>query len=212
MFIGISGLIGVGKSTLTRRLAEHLRYKAYYEPVTENPYLEDFYRDMTRWTFNMQTFLLFARFEQHQELVWDPCHKGGGGVVQDRTIYEDTIFARMHYNDGLMDERDYATYTGHFNIMRRYLVYPDVIIYLRVTPEQAMERIQQRGRDAEKAISMEYLQALFDGYEQYAEEMRRYTLVLPLDWSEYIPVGVVAGQIKNLTDRNRDFLKSLRRV
>lgn len=212
MFIGISGLIGAGKSTLTQALSQELGYKTYYEPVKENPYLEDFYKDIERWTFPMQMFLLCKRFQQHQEVIWDPCHQQGSGVVQDRTIYEDTIFARMHYDDGLMNDRDYGTYIGHFNIMRRYLQYPDIILYLRVTPEVAMQRIQQRGRDAEKDIPMDYLQKLHEGYERFADEMARYTVVLPLDWTVYPPVSQVAALVREAAHDQRPFLRSIRRI
>ena len=115
MFIGISGIIGVGKSTLTQDLSERLGYATYNEPVKDNPYLEDFYSDMNRWGAMMQIHLLFRRFEQHQQIVWN----SEKGAVQDRTIYEDTIFARMLHEAGFIDQRDYDTYQGHFNLMKR---------------------------------------------------------------------------------------------
>ena len=142
MFIGIAGIIGAGKSTLAQSLADHLGYDTYNEPVDDNPYLDDFYADMNRWGAMMQIHLLFRRFEQHQQIVW----KKKKGAVQDRTIYEDTIFARMLHEAGFIDKRDYETYLGHFNIMKRFLVYPDILIYLRVSPETSMQRIQERGR------------------------------------------------------------------
>ncbi|SVE46055.1 uncharacterized protein METZ01_LOCUS498909, partial [marine metagenome] len=131
MFIGIAGIIGAGKTTLTQNLADHLGYDAFHEPVDENLYLSDFYKDMKRWGAMMQLHLLFKRFEQHQKIVWAT----EDGAVQDRTIYEDTIFARMLHEGGFIDDRDYDTYTGHFNLMKRFLLYPDVIVYLRVDPE-----------------------------------------------------------------------------
>ena len=115
MFIGISGIIGAGKSTLAQNLAKHLGYEAFNEPVKDNPYLEDFYTDMNRWGAMMQIHLLFRRFEQHQQIVWN----SKKGAVQDRTIYEDSIFARMLYEEGFIDQRDYDTYLGHFNLMKR---------------------------------------------------------------------------------------------
>lgn len=244
MFIGVSGLIGVGKSTLTEQLAAEFGrratagseaggpaseegkvaghatgpcWKAVYEPVETNPYLEDFYNDISRWTFNMQMFLLAKRFQQHQEVIWDPCHRvfGGGisgGIVQDRTIYEDTIFARMHRDDGLMDDRDWDTYITHFHVMQGFLRYPDVIVYLRCAPEVAAERIQSRGRDAEKEIPLEYLRRLHEGYEEFVEEMHRYTVVCTFDWNEYQPVETVADTIIEAADRGQKFLRSLRRI
>lgn len=229
MFVGVSGLIGVGKSTLTRQLANELDtrvrsqnkdlgprgkriWRPYFEPVETNPYLEDFYKDIPRWTFNMQMFLLAQRFEQHQEVLWDSCHKLGGGVVQDRTIYEDTIFARMHRDDGLMDDRDWATYINHFHIMQGFLRYPDVILYLRVEPEIAMTRINKRARSAEEGLPLHYLQKLHEGYEEFVEEMKRYTVVLTVDWSEYQPVSKIADQVLEAAKFEQKFLRSLRRI
>lgn len=229
MFVGVSGLIGAGKSTLTQQLAKELTdrhiqkgsnattyrgpiWKPYYEPVETNPYLEDFYKDISRWTFNMQMFLLAQRFEQHQEVLWDPCHKDGGGVVQDRTIYEDTIFARMHREDGLMGDRDWATYINHFHIMQGFLRYPDVILYLRTEPEVALERINERARSAEDGLPLQYLQRLHEGYEEFVEEMQRYTVVITVDWTEYRPVSEVADMVLDAAKREQKFLRSLRRI
>lgn len=206
-FINIAGLIGVGKTTLTRQLSEHLGFQPRYEPVETNPYLEDFYKDMGRWTFNMQMFLLAERFRIHQEIIW-----GRQPVVLDRGIYEDTIFARMHKEDGLMAARDWETYIGHFDVMKSFLRYPDVIVYLRVTPEIAMERINQRARGAESHMEMDYLKRLFDGYEEFADEMQRYTAVVTLDWSKYQPASVVARNIMAAVDNKQHFLRSLRRI
>ncbi|MBI2933154.1 MAG: deoxynucleoside kinase [Planctomycetes bacterium] len=207
MFIGISGIIGAGKTTLTTQLAEHFGCRAYFEPVVENAYLADFYQDMKRWGAMMQLYLLAKRFEQHQQLVW--C---GEGAVQDRTIYEDTIFARMLRDAGLIDERDYATYISHFNIMKRFLVYPDVILYLRVEPERAMQRIAKRGRSMEQGITLEYLERLADGYEQYASEMNRWTRVLTLDWNAYGSTAEVARLVTDEISENLQFLRDLKRV
>ena len=208
MFIGISGIIGVGKSTLTQDLSEWLGYEAYNEPVKDNPYLDDFYADMNRWGAMMQIHLLFRRFEQHQQIVW----KKEKGAVQDRTIYEDTIFARMLHEAGFIDKRDYETYLGHFNIMKRFLVYPDILIYLRVSPETSMQRIQERGRNAEEGISFEYMEKLYHGYENFIEEMNHYTRVLILDWNQYEEPEEVARLIMQKSDENREFIRDLKRI
>ena len=163
MFIGIAGIIGAGKTTLCQRLAGHLGFEAFNEPVDDNPYLEDFYSDMNRWSAMMQLHLLFRRFEQHQRIVWNK----EKGAVQDRTIYEDTIFARMLHEAGFIDKRDYETYAGHFNVMKRFLVYPDVLIYLQVSPEVSMQRITERGRNAEGGITLDYMENLHQGYESF---------------------------------------------
>lgn len=217
MFIGISGVMGAGKSTLMQQLVDFLGkdgapWRACHEPVDDNPYLTDFYADMSRWTFNMQLFLLAKRFALHQEVIWDPRHQQGGGVVQDRTIYEDTIFATMHRDDGIMPERDFDTYSSHFNIMRRYLVYPDVILHLRVRPEVAQSRIGLRDRQAEREIPFAYLQRLHRGYEEFASEMERYTAVVSLDWNEFQPIETVVEGLDNAVRSNGKFLRSLRRI
>jgi deoxyadenosine kinase len=205
MFIGISGIIGAGKSTLAQDLAGRLGYKAYNEPVKDNPYLEDFYTDMNRWGAMMQIHLLFRRFEQHQQIVWN----SENGAVQDRTIYEDTIFARMLHEAGFIDQRDYDTYLGHFNLMKRYLVYPDLLLYLRVEPETSLQRIAERGRKAESGITLDYMQKLHDGYESFIEEMSRYTRVLTLDWNQFLEMDEVVDRITEKAGEKRAFLRDL---
>ena len=205
MFIGISGIIGAGKSTLAQDLAGRLGYKAYNEPVKDNSYLEDFYADMNRWGAMMQIHLLFRRFEQHQQIVWN----SEKGAVQDRTIYEDTIFARMLHEAGFIDQRDYDTYLGHFNLMKRYLVYPDLLLYLRVEPETSLQRIAKRGRKAESGITLEYMQKLHAGYEHFIEEMSRYTRVLTLDWNQFLEIDEVVDRISEKAGEKRGFLRDL---
>ena len=208
MFIGIAGIIGAGKTTLTRKLADHLGYEAFHEPVEENLYLSDFYEDMKRWGAMMQLYLLFKRFEQHQQIVWG----AGKGAVQDRTIYEDTIFARMLHEAGFIDERDYGTYVGHFNVMKRFLLYPDVLVYLRVDPEVSMKRIAERGRAAEREITPDYMQKLHAGYEDFVSEMGRYTRVLTLEWNEYREPEEVARLVREEMSDNLKFLRDLKRI
>ena len=206
MFIGIAGIIGAGKSTLAQNLAARLNYKSYNEPVDDNPYLEDFYSDMNRWGAMMQIHLLFRRFEQHQQIVWN----SEKGAVQDRTIYEDTIFARMLHESGFIDQRDYNTYLGHFNLMKRYLVFPDILLYLRVNPETSLNRIAQRGRKAEKGITLEYMQKLFLGYENFIDEMGRYTRVISLDWNHYLEIDEVVDRISEKKKEKLHFLRDLK--
>ena len=210
MFIGVAGLIGAGKSTLTTNLAEHLGYTPMYEPVEDNPYLVDFYDDIPRWTFPMQMHLLSRRFRQHQEVIW--WGRRQGGVVQDRTIYEDTLFAAMHFRDGMMDRRDYDTYISLFQDMQNFLRYPDAILYLRIDPELADQRIKARSRSMEREIPLSYLRGLHEQYEAFAEEMARYTVLVPLDWSTYLPTEEVAAVLQAALQRDDSKVKSLRRI
>src|SRR5512143_2306622 len=146
-FIGIAGIIGAGKTTLAKALGEHLQLDVHYEPVIDNEYLADFYRDTARYSFAMQIYLLNRRFQQHQEIIWR-----GKSAVQDRTIYEDSIFAKMLAKTGLMDERDYKTYVQLFRNMSNFMCKPSVIIYLDVSPADSAERIRMRSRDVESKI------------------------------------------------------------
>ena len=142
LFIGIAGIIGAGKSTLAKALGDHLGLPTYYEPVADNEYLADFYRDTARYSFATQIYLLNRRFQQHQEIIW----RGGGGV-QDRTIYEDAVFAKMLSEIGLMEERDYRTYLQLFKHMSNFMCRPSLIVYLDVKP------LRMRSRDVESGIS-----------------------------------------------------------
>lgn len=131
LFIGISGLIGAGKSTLATALAKELNLPVYYEPVIDNEYLADFYQDMEKYSFQLQVYLLNKRFKQQQQIIWE-----GKGGVQDRTIYEDSVFARMLRDSGHMDERDFRTYMELFSNMSNFMKKPNVIVHLDVSPEE----------------------------------------------------------------------------
>jgi deoxyadenosine kinase len=190
LFIGIAGMIGAGKSTLARSLGEHLDLPVYFEPVQDNAYLADFYRDTKRYSFATQIYLLNRRFQQHQEIIW----RGGGGV-QDRTIYEDSVFAKMLVRLELMDQRDYDTYLHLFRHMSNFMCRPSVIIYLDVKPERSMERIQERNRDVESGITLEYLTALYDGYEDFVTNISRTIPVIRVDWDRFRSVDDIASRI-----------------
>ena len=192
LFIGIAGMIGAGKSTLATSLAKHLGIKAYYEPVENNEYLEDFYRDTAKYSFAMQVYLLTRRFQQHQEIIWR-----GESAVQDRTIYEDSVFASMLAESGLMEERDYRTYVQLFRYMSNFMCKPNVIVYLDVTPERSMERIQMRSRNVESGISLEYLQNLYRHYQQFIEEISRVIPVICVDYDRFATAEEMAKVIQS---------------
>ncbi len=180
LFIGIAGMIGAGKSTLATSLGKHLGIDVYYEPVDNNEYLEDFYRDTKRYSFATQIYLLNKRFQQHQEIIWRK-----RPAVQDRTIYEDSVFAKMLAESGLMEERDYRTYVELFQNMSNFMRKPNVIVYLDVSPERSMERIKARSRGVESGITLEYLSALHQGYEDFIAEISRVIPVIRVDYDRF---------------------------
>lgn len=190
LFIGIAGLIGAGKTTLAKALGEHLKLDVHYEPVIDNEYLDDFYRDTARYSFAMQIYLLNRRFQQHQEIIW----RGRGGV-QDRTIYEDAIFAKTLKDLGLMEPRDYETYVNLFRNLSNFMCRPHVIVYLDVSPEKSLSRIEQRDRNCESGITIEYLTQLYNNYEEFLGEISRLIPVLRIDWNEFWDVESLAASI-----------------
>lgn len=191
LFIGIAGLIGAGKTTLATSLGEHLGLPVYYEPVADNEYLADFYRDTARYSFATQIYLLNRRFQQHQEVIW----RGGGGV-QDRTIYEDAVFAKTLVDQNLMDERDYRTYLDLFKHMSNFMCRPNVIIYLDLTPESSLARVRERSRDVETGLTLEYLVALHAEYERFIQDISRTVPVIRVNWEQYRDVDEMASAIE----------------
>jgi deoxyadenosine/deoxycytidine kinase len=163
MHIAVAGNIGSGKTTLTGLLAKHYKYEAHYEDVAENPYLNDFYNDMQRWSFNLQIYFLNSRFNQVLDI-----RQNVKNVIQDRTIYEDAyIFAPNLHSMGLMTTRDFENYFSLFNSMEKFLVAPDLLIYLRASVPTLVKQIQQRGRDYEESIRLDYLKRLNERYEAW---------------------------------------------
>lgn len=191
LFIGIAGLIGAGKSTLAKALGEQIGLPVYYEPVQDNEYLADFYADTAKYAFATQIYLLNRRFQQHQEIIW-----GGQGAVQDRTIYEDAIFAKSLVNLGLMDDRDYRTYLSLFRHMSNFMCRPNIIIYLDISPETSFERIKMRSRDVESEISLEYLEMLHKEYEIFIEDIGRTIPVIRVPWEEFHTAEEMAKMIE----------------
>jgi len=180
IFIGISGIIGAGKTTLCTALSNVLGLPAYYEPIIDNDYLSDFYKDQKRYSFQFQIYLLNQRFRQQQQIIWQ-----GKGGVQDRTIYEDSVFAKVLKKQGLMDERDYKTYCSLFANMSNFMKKPNLIIHLDVKPEESMERIRKRSRDCETGIPLSYLSELYDAYEEFIVDISKVIPVIKVNWSKF---------------------------
>lgn len=182
-FVVVAGNIGVGKSSLVSRLSQQLDWKPYYETVTENPYLADFYADMHAWSFHSQIFFLANRLRVHRQLLDHPT-----SVVQDRSVYEDAeIFARNLYDQGRLTERDFATYRQLYLAMVELLPPPDLVIYLRASVPTLQQRIASRGRNYEQHITTAYLDQLNRLYADWIEHFTFCpTLTLPADDLDYV--------------------------
>jgi len=195
MHIAISGLIGAGKTTLCEALSKALGLPAYYEGVIDNEYLNDFYNDQATFSFPLQVYLLNHRFRQQQRIVW-----GEAGGVQDRSIYEDSIFAKMLWKSGKMTERDYRTYVSLFQNMSNFMRKPSVIVHLDVSPEESLRRITLRSRGMESGIPLEYLQALRAGYEEFLQDISKTIPVIKVNWESFKSTEEMAAMIKREFD------------
>ena len=174
MHVAIAGNIGAGKTTLTKLLAKHYNWEPHFESVDENPYLDDFYGEMERWSFNLQVFFLNSRFRQVLEL-----RKSGKKIIQDRTIYEDAhIFAPNLHAMGLMTNRDFSNYASLFELMENLVTPPDLLIYLRADISTLVRQIHKRGRDYENSISIDYLSRLNERYEAWISKYTKGKLLI----------------------------------
>lgn len=177
LFLAIAGNIGVGKTTLTKLIGEKFGWDCYFEKVINNPYLDDFYADMKRWSFNLQVFFLSKRF-MDQRIISESTRPS----VQDRSIYEDAeIFAYILHKQGNMSDRDYENYRDLFYTMMSYLRKPDLIVYLRASTWTLISRIRKRGREFEKRINVEYLHELNEAYEHWIKMIKDDFNVLVVD-------------------------------
>ncbi len=177
MHIGIAGNIGSGKTTLTRMLAEHYGWTPKYESVTYNPYLEDYYKDIPRWSYNLETYFLAQRFKDLLEIS-----RSDDVIIQDRTILEGVrIFVANNFDLGNLSQRDYDTYMLLYNLMMSMVRPPDLLIYLRASVPHLVARIQKRGRDYEQSISLEYLGGLNRRYEEWIGSYRENLLTIDAD-------------------------------
>jgi len=182
-FVAVAGNIGVGKSTLVSMLCNHLGWQPFFEPVGENPYLADFYRDMHQWSFHSQIFFLTRRLRSHRQLLDHPT-----SAIQDRCVYEDAeVFAQNLFLQGLMDERDYLSYRELYRVLSEFLPPPDLVLYLRASVETLQQRISNRGRDYERTITSEYLGQLNALYEDWIAHFSLCpVLTVPADALDYV--------------------------
>ena len=184
-FVAVAGNIGVGKSTLVTMLSERLGWKPFFEPVGENPYLADFYRDMRTWAFHSQIFFLTRRLRIHRQMIEHP-----SSAIQDRSVYEDAeIFAHNLFRQRLIGERDYNSYRELYQVLIEFLPPPDLVVYLRASVSTLQERIRLRGRDYERQITSEYLRQLNELYESWISRFSLCpVLTVPADDLDYVAI------------------------
>ena len=196
MHIAVAGNIGAGKTTLTKLLSKHYKWKSHFEYVEDNPYLEDFYTQMQRWSFNLQIFFLNSRFRQILKI-----RESGKTIIQDRTIYEDAyIFATNLHQMGLMNNRDFKNYFSLFNLMESLVQPPDLVIYLRSSIPNLVKQIHKRGREYEITISIDYLNRLNELYEAWAQSFRKSKfMIIDVDNLDFVDkpedLGIVIDRI-----------------
>ncbi len=194
MHIAIAGNIGAGKTTLTKLLAKHYKWEAQLEDVVDNPYLDDFYNQMERWSFNLQVYFLNSRFRQVSLI-----RESGKDIIQDRTIYEDAhIFAPNLHAMGLMTNRDFENYRSLFDLMESFVQGPDLLIYLRSSIPNLVSQIHKRGRDYENSISIDYLSRLNERYEAWISKYDKGNLlVIDVDPLDFVDNPEDLGEIIN---------------
>lgn len=186
------GMIGAGKTTLAEKLSKVMGLPIYYEEVIENEYLEDFYRDMNKYAFSLQIYLLNRRFKQQQQIIWQ-----GRGGIQDRSIYEDIVFVNMLKDSGFMEERDVKTYKDLFINISKFMPRPNIIVFLDVTPKISYDRIVMRNRGMEvNGITLEYLEKLYNSYHNFIYDISKIIPVIRIDWTCFRDEEEVAVKIK----------------
>lgn len=196
-YIAVAGNIGAGKSSLTGLLSKHFNWEAFYESVDDNPYLADFYEDMLRWSFNLQIYFLSSRFRHQKEML-----KQEISLIQDRTIYEDVeIFAKNLHEMNLMSDRDFANYEALFHEMSHYLRPPDLLIYLRAQVPTLVKQIQQRGRDYENTIRIDYLERLNRLYEDWIDRYPHEKLIIDTDDLDFVNDPEDLGKVIELIEQ-----------
>lgn len=196
MHIAIAGNIGSGKTTLTKMLAKHYDWKPLFEPVDYNPYLEDFYQDMSRWSFNLQIYFLNKRFKDVVSIG-----RTDDAIIQDRTIFEDAkIFAPNLHRMGMMSDRDFDNYTDLFELMMSLVELPDLMIYIRSSIPNLVSQIEKRGRDFEKTMRIDYLQGLNELYEGWISGYKGRLLIIEGDTLKFESDRAAFRQITDRID------------
>ena len=196
MHIGVAGNIGSGKTTLTRMLAEHYGWTPQFEAVTYNPYLEDYYKDIQRWSFNLEVYFLTQRFKDLLDIA-----ENQNTVIQDRTLMEGVnIFVENNRAMGNISERDYQAYMDLFHVMMRMVRLPDLLIYLRCSVPHLVGQIQKRGRDYEQGMSLDYLGGLNVRYEKWISEYKGQVIILDADNLDFVANPEDFGTITNQID------------
>jgi deoxyadenosine/deoxycytidine kinase len=203
MHIAIAGNIGAGKTSLTNLLSKHYKYEGHYEDVLKNPYLDDFYDQMERWSFNLQIYFLNSRFRQIKDF-----EENRKNIIQDRTIYEDAnIFAPNLLAMGLMTNRDFDNYKSIFNLMESFVKAPDLLVYLRSGIPNLVDQIHKRGRDYENSISIDYLSRLNERYEAWIETYNKgKLLIIDVDDLDFVKNK---KDLQTITDKIDNSLKDL---
>lgn len=179
MIVSILGLIGTGKSTLVNKLASNNSYIVFEEPVDSNPFLSDYYKDPNRWSFTLQVYYLWERYKQVQEAFMKSMK--GETVILDSSIYSDFAFAMLQYDSGYFTDDEYSTYTNMHRIITAQTAYPDITIWLQLSPEQTLERIKERSRDCESEIPLKYLKSLNKAYQTVLEKLSKHTSIITID-------------------------------
>lgn len=179
MIVSILGLIGTGKSTLVNKLASNNSYTVFEEPVDSNPFLSDYYKDPNRWSFTLQVYYLWERYKQVQEAFMKSMK--GETVILDSSIYSDFAFAMLQYDSGYFTDDEYSTYTNMHRIIAAQTAYPDITIWLQLSPEQTLERIKERSRDCESEIPLKYLKSLNKAYQTVLEKLSKHTSIITID-------------------------------
>lgn len=198
LYISLAGMIGAGKTTLAKALSKHFNLPFYEEPVTANKYLEAFYADMKTNAAMFQIHLSTERFEQQQRIIWNK-----EGAVQDRSLYEDQLFAELLRDMGIMSDMHYEIYMNAYAQKCLVVRHPDIVVFIDVSAENSLKRIKERGRPCESGITLEYLQALHAKYQQFIAKISNTVFVIQVPWDEFCTDDEIAFEIFTTYMNNR---------